>query len=72
MTPTEAAELIGIKPQSVRDAIRAGNLKAKKVPMPGGQFVYDITRQAAEAYAHKPLRSNGKRPQGRPRGHSPK
>lgn len=49
MTPVEAAKIIGVRPTTVRAAIRNRLLHAQKLKSPNNQFgyVYDVSRQEA-------------------------
>jgi excisionase family DNA binding protein len=42
MSPRQAAKVLEVSHQTVRNRIKAGKIKARKVVMPHGQTVYDI------------------------------
>ena len=68
MTPKQAASIIGCTVGTVREAIRKGKIKAKRVPQFYGQgepaqgFFYDISEREVEKYAKT------KQARGYPRG----
>lgn len=51
MTPREAAAIIGCDESHVRRMIRGGRLKATAYELPNGQFMYDVTIDAAREAA---------------------
>ncbi len=64
LTPSQAAKVIGCSPQQVRTLIRAGRLRARRVPTRNNQFGYryTVTQAEAERYRDTP------QPKGYPRG----
>lgn len=59
MTPTQAAKEIGCTPQYVRDLIRAGKIKAKKIESeyPFGGFHYEIDTREVKRIKNQACRS---------------
>jgi hypothetical protein len=55
ITPSQAAEIIGCSPQQVRTLIRGGKIKAKKIYLPYGGYVYTLTKEEAGRYASKEI-----------------
>lgn len=65
MTPREAAQAIGCSPDHVRAAIRAGLIRARRVPLPqGGGYYYNITEPEVSRF--RDYRTD---PRGRKRGY---
>lgn len=58
MTTQEAAAVIGITAGTLRQAIRNGKIKAKRVKIPQG-YAWDISRHAAEQYRDNPTDARG-------------
>lgn len=67
MTTTEAAQVIGCSPGHVRYLVRAGRLRATRLPGPYNQrgYAWDIKRADAERYRDTPQRRGY--PRGQPR-----
>lgn len=59
MTTKEAAEIIGITPRTLRQAIVSGRIVAKRVPIPGGGFAYDLSKKDVKAYRDNPTDPRG-------------
>lgn len=65
MTPTEAAEVIGVTSYQIRTLIRNGRLKARKIKTGVYPFYrYSLTRRECERYRDEP------QARGWPRGRS--
>lgn len=62
MTPKEAATVINCGVAHVRSLVRSGKLRAKKLPIEGGGYYYEINSKDVAAYANRPVT------RGRPRG----
>lgn len=58
VTTQEAAAVIGITAGTLRQAIRNGKIKAKRVKIPQG-YAWDISTKEAERYRDNPSDSRG-------------
>lgn len=59
MTVKDAAALIGINTGTLRQAIRAGKIRASRRTIPGG-YMYEVSEKAAVAYRDHPPSNRGR------------